>query len=190
MGESRAVALTIAVIAGGVGKRLGGRVKGLLELDGAPLISRLFALATDGDEVLVVTNTPEAFARFGHAMVGDLVPGKGAPGGVVTALVTATTDWVLVVASDMPFLERAHVAALLAQAVDGVEVVVATRAGALEPLCALYRRSLAAQWRDALDDDPSLRGLIAGVPHVRVALPPRALDSLNTPEDLARHGVR
>ena len=182
--------LTLAVIAGGAGRRLGGRIKGLLEVAGRPIIERLLELAGPGDKVLIVTQTPEAFARFGQPMVGDLVPDKGAPGGVVTALFHATTEWVFAVASDMPLLERAHLEALLRAATAGVDVVVATRDGSLEPLCALYRRALVTSWRPALDADPSLRALIAQVPHVRVPLPAAVLESVNTPEDLVRLGAR
>lgn len=182
--------LTVAVIAGGAGRRLGGRVKGLLEVGGRPIVERLFALAAVSDEVLVVTKTPEAFAGFGHPMVNDLVADKGAPGGVVTALVHARTDWVFAVASDMPFLERAHLDTLLRHVRDDLDVVVATRDDTVEPLCALYRRTLASQWRPSLDANPSLRALIAGVRHLRVELPARALESVNTPEDLLRLGAR
>ncbi|MDP3234561.1 MAG: molybdenum cofactor guanylyltransferase [Myxococcales bacterium] len=182
--------LTLAVIAGGAGRRLGGRVKGLLEVSGRPIIERLLELAGPADSVLIVTQTPEAFARFGQPMVCDLVPDKGAPGGVVTALFHARTEWVFAVASDMPLLERAHLDALVRAASERVDVVVATRDGSLEPLCALYRRSLVTSWQPALDANPSLRALIVQVAHVCVALPAGVLESVNTPEDLVRLGVR
>jgi molybdopterin-guanine dinucleotide biosynthesis protein A len=182
--------LTVAVIAGGAGRRLGGRVKGLLEVGGRPIMARLLELAAPTDEVLIVTQTPEDFGRFDRRTVSDVVPGKGAPGGVVTALFHARTEWVFAVASDMPLLERAHVDALVRQVTAGIDVVVATREGALEPLCALYRRSLATMWRPALEADPSLRALIARASHVQVALPARVLQSVNTPEDLLRLGGR
>ena len=182
--------LTVAIIAGGAGRRLGGRVKGLLEVGGRAIVDGLIELAAPGDEVLLVTRTPDPFARFGQRMVDDVVPDKGAPGGVVTALVSAGTDWVLAVGSDMPFLLRSHVEALVSQASDSVDVVVATRDGSLEPLFALYRAALGIRWRPALDGDPSLRALIASVPHARVALPARVLESVNIPEDLVRLGAR
>ncbi len=182
--------LTVAVIAGGAGRRLGGRVKGLLEVGGRPIMARLLELAAPTDEVLIVTQTPEAFAQFGRRMVRDVIPDKGAPGGVVTALFHARTEWVFAVASDMPLLERAHVDALVREVKAGIDAVVATRDGALEPLCALYRRSLVRPWWPALDEDPSLRALIARVPHVRVAMPEVALQGVNTPEDLLRLGAR
>lgn len=182
----RPVEFSVAIIAGGAGRRLGGVVKALVELDGETVLSRLEALAPDRP-LFVVTNH-DAFP--GLRSVPDVVQGKGAPGGVVTAMLAATTEWVLVVAGDMPFLRRAHVEALVRAASPELDVVVATRGDRLEPLFALYRCALAATWEPLLDDDPSLRSLIARARWSGVSFDPAVLESLNTPEDLARAGAR
>lgn len=180
--------VSLAIIAGGQGRRLGGRVKAHLEVDGEPVLARLLKLARPGEGVLVVTHRPDAFP--GLRCVPDVEPGRGAPGGVVTALLEVGTPWALVVASDMPALTVGHREALEAAVRDDVDVVVASRDGRLEPLFALYRASLGPRWREKLSEEPSLRGLIGSVPHVTVALEAGALDSLNTPDDLAKHHAR
>ena len=177
--------LSVAIIAGGAARRLAGRVKAQVEVGGRSILAGLLELAPTAP-VIVVTQQPQAFP--GLTCVGDVVAGKGAPGGVVTALLSASTDWVLVVAGDMPRLHSRHVDTLRAARRDDVEVVVATRGDSLEPLFALYRRSLGAAWLPRLETNPSLRELIGSVSHVRVALYPEVLDSINTPEDLARLG--
>lgn len=177
--------LSVAIIAGGVARRLGGRVKAHVEVAGRRILSTLLELVP-GADVIVVTQQPLAFP--GLRCVPDVVGGKGAPGGVVTALVTASSEWVLVVGSDMPRLRSAHVESLRAAISTTVDVVVATRGESLEPLFALYRSTLGAQWLAKLETNPSLRELIGSVAHVRVAIDPEALDSINTPEDLARLG--
>lgn len=177
--------LSVAIIAGGLARRLGGRVKAHLEVGGRPILSALLELVP-GAPVIVVTQTPDAFPGLHH--VADVVAGKGAPGGVVTALSSASTEWVLVVASDMPKLRSAHVEALLGARTEAVDAVVATRGDSLEPLFGLYRRALGARWLPQLASNPSLRALIGSVPHARVAMDPEALDSINTPEDLSRLG--
>ena len=57
-------------------------------------------------------------------------------------------------------------------------------------LLGVYRASLGAEWGARLGADPSLQALLKSA-RVKVCTPadPSALDSLNTPEDLARHGV-
>ena len=177
--------LSVAIIAGGAARRLGGRVKAQLEVEGRPILTVLLELVPSAP-VIVVTQQPEAFP--GLRCVPDVVAGKGAPGGVVTALLSASTEWVLVVAGDMPRLRSAHVEALQAAALADAQVVVATRDDSLEPLFALYRASLGSRWLAKLETNPSLRELIGSVSHVRVALDPEALESINTPEDLARLG--
>lgn len=176
---------SVAIIAGGVARRLGGRVKAHVEVEGRTVLRVLLELMPAAP-VIVVTQHPEAFP--GLSCVPDVVAGKGAPGGVVTALLSASTEWVLVVAGDMPRLRTAHVEALWRANSEAVEAVVATRGASLEPLFALYRRSLGALWLPKLETNPSLRELIASVPHARVAFDPDVLDSINTPEDLARLG--
>lgn len=189
--------MTLTVVAGGQGRRLGGVAKGLLRVEGRTVLERLLELAPLCSEVLLVANVPEPYAHLGLRTVADVVPGKGAPGGVYTALVHARTEWVLAVACDMPFITEAVVRVLLAARAPEVDAVCFEVHGRLEPLLAVYRRELAGPWGEALHGNPSLRELLAGC-RARV-LPEealrrvdpllRAVQSLNTPEDLARHGL-
>ncbi|PTL79678.1 molybdenum cofactor guanylyltransferase [Vitiosangium sp. GDMCC 1.1324] len=190
--------VTLAVIAGGRGERLGGVAKGLLEVEGRPVLARVLDLGGLFGDGLLVTNDPEPYARFRVRTVEDVVRGRGAPGGVHAALVGARTEWVLAVACDMPFVSEAAVRVLLGARGPEVEAVCFTVGGRVEPLLALYRRTLAPSWGEALKaGEPSLRGLLS---RARAALLPeealRAVDaqlrsvvSVNTPEDLARHGA-
>lgn len=181
--------VTFVVQAGGRGSRLGGVAKGLIRLGGERIVDRLLALGAEWPR-WVVANEPGAYEDLAVPVVADVVPGRGAPGGVVTALAVADTEWVLTVACDMPFVTRAAIDALLAAAGAEVDVVCFERGGRLEPLLGLYRRSLLASWAAKLDEQPSLQGLIRSARH-RVLTPdePRLLDSLNTPEELARAGA-
>lgn len=212
--------LTLGLVAGGQGRRLGGVAKGLLEVGGRPVLAWLLELGPRASEVLLGTSHPTPYAAFGLAVVPDVMPGKGAPGGVVSLLLAAKTPWVLCVACDMPFVRLAHVEALLAHAGDDVDVVVASRrrsrgpeapvrepggamgvaergvAGAaalepsIEPLLGLYRSALGQRWRDRLEQNPSLRALVASARWRAVELDPDALDSVNTPDELARARAR
>ncbi|MBN1208275.1 MAG: molybdenum cofactor guanylyltransferase [Myxococcaceae bacterium] len=190
--------VTLAVVAGGQGRRLSGVPKGLLRLEGRTVLERLLGLAPSFAEVLLVANAPEPYARFGLRAVADVVPGKGAPGGVHAALAGARTAWVLVVACDMPFVQPAAVRVLLEARAPEVDAVCFTVGERVEPLLAVYRASLAGPWGGALAaGDLSLRQLLAGC---RARLLPeeslravdaelRSLVNVNTPEDLRRHGL-
>jgi molybdenum cofactor guanylyltransferase len=191
--------ITLALIAGGQGRRLGGVAKGLLRWRGRPLIAHQLALQPLFAEVLLVTGDPGPYAAWGLRSVADVVPGRGAPGGVHAALANARTPWVLALGCDMPFVTPEALAPLAGARTPASDAVVYRVGGRLEPLLALYRRTLADAWapRLAAPKGPSFRELLADA-RVEVleeeAL--RAVDpelasvrSVNTPEDLDALGV-
>lgn len=161
--------LTLAILAGGRGTRLGGRDKATLLYQGRTLLDRLLDLKALCTDVLIVRD--------------DLIPGKGAPGGVVTALLKATTPHVLLVCCDMPRVTAQALQPLLAA--NGPAVF------ADEPFPGIYPSALGAVWRDRLiSGNPSMKELLASEPFLR--LPLTDLDvvrSVNTPEDLKSLGV-
>jgi molybdopterin-guanine dinucleotide biosynthesis protein A len=189
---------TGALVAGGRAARLGGIAKGLLRLEGEPIAARSLRLfrALFG-EALVVANDPSPYAALGARVVPDLVPGKGAPGGLHAALSAASTAWVFAAACDMPFLARGPILALAGRR-EGVDAVLVRSRGGLEPLHAFWSRAcLPVLDRMLRAGDPSLRDLAAAV-RTRVVeeaewrdLDPsgRALENANTPGDLLRLGL-
>jgi molybdenum cofactor guanylyltransferase len=137
----------------------------------------------------VSTNHPEWYERLEVPLIADLVPDKGAPGGVVTGLAVAPTDWVTIVACDMPFVNEAMLSQLHARRHAGVDAVCFTRSGQLEPLVGVYRRELCFDWAPRLDGNPSLRELVSSVRLETIeAEEPSRLISLNSPDDF-RHAA-
>ena len=177
---------TLVVLAGGRGIRLGGLAKGLIRLrDGETVVEHLLRLASG--LAFVSTNHPEWYERLDVPLVADLVPDKGAPGGVVTGLAVAPTEWVTIVACDMPFVTAPMLAMLHARRHAGVDVVCFTRAGQLEPLVGLYRRELCFDWAPRLDGNPSLRELVSSSRLETIeADEPERLVSLNSPDDFRK----
>ena len=174
---------TLVVLAGGRGSRLGGLAKGLIRLrNGETVVETLLRLTTG--LALVSTNHPEWYERLEVPLIADLVPDKGAPGGVVTGLAVAPTDWVTVVACDMPFVNETMLSQLYARRHAGVDAVCFTRAGQLEPLVGVYRRELCFDWAPRLGGNPSLRELVSSVRLETIeADEPARLLSLNSRED-------
>ena len=128
-------------VAGGLATRLGGIPKGLLRVQGEPIVARALRLF-DGlfAEAFVVANEPAPYEAFGAPLVADLVPGKGAPGGLHAALSAARTEWIFTAACDMPFLAEDPIAALAAERGGAPAVAVMWR-GRLEPLHAFWSRA-------------------------------------------------
>lgn len=178
--------LTYVIVAGGAGRRLGGTPKGLVSVGGQPIIERLLR---QGERWMtyVVANRPRPYEFLDVPLVGDVFPGRGAPGGVVTALAVASTQWVLTVACDMPFVSREAMEVLLARCSPSADAVCFERSGRLEPLLAVYRRSLLKPWASRLATNPSLQQLLGSI-RVEAVVPeePRWLESINTFEDIDR----
>lgn len=172
------------VLAGGRGSRLGGLPKGLIRLEeGETVLDRLLRLSSG--LAFVGTNNPEWYERFDVPLVGDIVRNKGAPGGVVTGLAVAPTEWVAIVACDMPFVTIEMLELLCARRRAGIDAVCFSRGGELEPLVGVYRRALCFDWAPRLGGDPSLRELLSSVRvDVVEAAEPARLASLNWPADL------
>lgn len=133
--------LTIVVQAGGESRRM-GQDKALVPFLGRPLIQRVIdRVAPLADEILVTTNHPEEYSFLGFRLVPDLIPGRGALGGLYTALSAARQPQVAVVACDMPFVSAALLAAQRELLVSGdYDAVIPRTEGGTEPFHALYRR--------------------------------------------------
>jgi molybdopterin-guanine dinucleotide biosynthesis protein A len=133
--------LTVVIQAGGQSFRM-GEDKALKLFLGRPLIQRVIdRLAPIADELIVTTNRPTDYEFLSLRLIPDLKPGRGALGGLYTAIASATHPLVAVVACDMPFassmlLEGAR--KLMVE--EEADVVIARTNESYEPLHALYRR--------------------------------------------------
>jgi molybdopterin-guanine dinucleotide biosynthesis protein A len=182
-----------AILAGGRGTRMGGRVKAFLTLEGRRIIDRqLEVLAPLFSEILVSANEPERFADLGLPVVADAVPGCGPLGGIMAVLEAASAPRVFVVACDMPFL-TADAVRLIAQHPDEAAAVVPIVAGRPEPLFARYSRLCVGPIRArlahgdrrviAFHADVEVRAVTEA--ELRAADPTLAsLTNINRPEDL------
>jgi molybdopterin-guanine dinucleotide biosynthesis protein A len=93
------------------------------------------------DEILVTTNRPGAYEFLNLPLIPDLLPGRGALGGLYTALKSAHFPLVAIVACDMPFASLELFAAeydILRQ--TAADLAISHSGEGLEPFHAVYRR--------------------------------------------------
>ena len=142
--------LTVCIQAGGQSSRM-GEDKALKMFLGRPLIQRVLErVAPVADELIVTTNRPADYSFLSLRLIPDLKPGRGALGGLYTAIASASQPFMAVVACDMPFASAPLLeAATKIMVQEGADVVIARaapqgeRAGkgeGYEPLHAVYRR--------------------------------------------------
>lgn len=180
-----------ALLVGGRGRRMGGVAKGRMERAGRPLAAHICeALAEVCGAVFLVGDDAAPYAALGWPIAPDVVSGAGAPGGVLSALraAPAGTDWVFVVACDMPRFGSDLVDGLRPH--RGAVGAVWSAGGRMHPLCGWWSPALASAIEDALPAGPSLRHLVRTLGLGIVEHPDAArFDNVNTPEDAARAGL-
>ncbi|HEY6938075.1 MAG TPA: molybdenum cofactor guanylyltransferase [Terriglobales bacterium] len=141
--------LTVFVLAGGKSSRMGAD-KALLELGGKTLLLRTLELARAVSEDVRIVGAREKLKEFA-LVVEDRYPNRGPLGGIHSALASTSSDFNLILAVDLPFLEKKFLQHLVAEALASDAVVTLPRAGGgLQPLCAVYRRDFAVLAEQAL----------------------------------------
>ncbi|MBB2199167.1 molybdenum cofactor guanylyltransferase [Gluconacetobacter sp. 1c LMG 22058] len=100
---------TIVILAGGMGRRMGGCDKVLLPLGAGCVLDRLVASLRPSCARLALNanGDPARFARWGVPVLPDRDVGSGPLGGVLCAVDWARTQgaaWVLTVPGDTPFV--------------------------------------------------------------------------------------
>ncbi len=174
------------VLAGGRSSRM-GRDKALLEWDGDALLARAARCVAEAAGTVAVVGDPQRYAQFGMPVVADLRPGEGPLAGIEAALDSPyAAEWNLIVACDMPNLDTALLARLLAEARrHNPDCVTARTARGIEPLCAVYRRSFVDVARKALDaGQRKVRDAFVGLQVIHLWIDNEgAVTNVNTPDD-------
>jgi len=184
-----------------------GEDKALKPFLGRPLIQRVIErLSPIADEIIVTTNRPEAYSFLEYRLIPDLKPGRGALGGLYTAIASATQPIVAVVACDMPFASAdLFDAATKLMVQEEADVVIARpeqqaeqggkKSEGYEPLHAVYRPKTCLPAIEAAIDADQWK-VIAWFPQVKVRVltsdevkryDPTGLAfwNVNTPEEFA-----
>ena len=96
-------------------------------------------------------------------VISDVKPGFGAWSGIETALAHARSEWLFILACDLPFVSTEFLQLLAGFMNDDTEAVVARQAdGRLQPLCAFYRvRPARSAFEDIFADGCRLPPLTA-----------------------------
>lgn len=180
------------VLSGGRSRRM-GQDKALLQRDGDTQLARAVGvLQGELAKVFVSVRADQADetqrARF--PQIVDRYEGLGPVAGILSALESDPDAAWLIVACDLPNLDTATVRYLLDNR-SGSKPVTAFRSssdGLPEPLCAVYEPESLAIIRAFVAEGLHCprKMLIRSDAHLLEQPNPRALDNVNTPEDLQR----
>jgi molybdopterin-guanine dinucleotide biosynthesis protein A len=183
-------AVTLGILAGGAGSRLGGCDKAWLQRDGEALVVSLARrMALQVDAVMVSANrNPERYLRHGLRAIHDRVPGIGPLGGLDALADACRSPWLLTLPVDLLALPEDLLERLQQATGKGA---CAEDSDGPQPLVALWHTQ---RLRDAASaaiaaQDHAVHAMQArlGMPSVRFA--GLRFGNLNTPRDLAAAGI-
>ena len=187
------------VLAGGLGRRMGGGDKPMREIGGRTILDHVVdRLSPQCDGLMLNANgDPARFARFGLPVVADTVEGYPGPlAGVLAALEWAAAnrprvEWVVSAAGDCPFLPRDLVERLQqARRNEGADLAVAASGHQTHPVIGLWKVAARDELRHALveEDMRKIDRWTARYKLATVSWPIEPVDpffNANTVEDLA-----
>jgi molybdopterin-guanine dinucleotide biosynthesis protein A len=135
-------AISSILLAGGKSSRM-GKDKAKLKLDGRLMVLQCIArkLLTISDEVIVATDG-RRYKNLNVRVkwVDDVYPGAGSLVGLYSGLKEASSDYALVVACDMPFLNLELLRYMIALPRD-YDILIPRLGDKIEPLHAVYSRN-------------------------------------------------
>ncbi len=183
--------ITGLVLAGGLSRRMGGVDKGLVPLQGRPMVAWVLErLAPQVEEVIINANQNlEIYRGFGPAVVSDAIGGFPGPlAGLQAGMQAASHPLVLSVPCDSPFLP-ADLAQRLARAKSehGAELAVAKTGDQAYPVISLCGRELLPHLTDYLArGGRKVDAWYASLKVVEVAFDDEAdaFSNINTPDEL------
>ena len=134
--------ITGIILAGGKSTRM-GKDKALIKIDGKTLIENTLEKIKDYCiKVIISANNSESYSFLNHEIIVDEQPGLGPLGGIYSCLKHSKAEKNLVMAVDIPFINKGFIENLLKHMEDGDIVVPVNENKKIEPLCAIYSKSV------------------------------------------------
>jgi molybdenum cofactor guanylyltransferase len=181
------------VLAGGRSERM-GRSKAALPIGGTSMLECVVArVAPLVREVIVIAAPEQEVPEMAARVMRDRVRGEGPLPALALGLGSVTTPWAFALGCDTPFIRRALLR-LLTREAAGVRGVIPRWNERLQPLVALYHRTLATPIEALLTRGERRMQAVAALPGLRVVEAARlamhdpegwSFRSLNTPEEYA-----
>lgn len=138
------------ILAGGKSSRM-GTDKGLLLLEGKPMIQYVIEqMQLIFDKVVIVSNNPE-YKKFGLDVIPDLIKDIGPAGGIYTALHHSGTKLNFVVSCDMPFVTAVAIEFVIRNSEES-QVILLENKGRIEPLFGMYSKECEAIWLKLIEE--------------------------------------
>ena len=186
--------ITGIILSGGQSKRM-GKDKGMVLLDGRPLVAYSISAFTGlFSDILIGANNKD-YQRFGLSVIADEIQGIGPAGGILSCLKASQTHGNLVLSCDMPLITKPVITTVLKQRSE-FDAVVPVHDGHPEPLCAYYSKNAIPVFEEMIKKGMYKLRLILEKLNCfytdihKSGIDPSAFENVNTPEDVKRIEAR
>ena len=147
--------VTAVILAGGKGRRMDGKDKGLVELANRPLIEYVIdAIKPQVETIILNANrNQEQYSQYGYPVISDaLLDYQGPLAGFISALKSSTTSHIVTLPCDGPFLPGDLVERLILALTDSeAEIAVAHDGDRMQPVYSLIPTTLINSLSSFLD---------------------------------------
>lgn len=188
--------VTTAIMAGGKSSRM-GTDKSFVPILGKPMIEHVLERVDGlGKERIIITNRPQEYSHLGLKTFSDVYKDRGPLGGLHAALHFASNPFVLVIACDMPWLNRELLEHMLSLR-KTADIIVPRWTRHPEPLHAIYANACLAPIEESLNANNlkvvafygRMKVCFLGRDEIAKFDPNgRSFSNVNTPEDLLTFG--
>jgi len=190
--EETARTVTAGILTGG-GSRRFGENKSLYSWKGKTLLEwTLGGARLMTDEVVLLAKKGEDYAFTGVPVLEDAFS-QSTPLNGIQSVIPRVSDWLLLLACDIPFFDRSLLELLWEFRSPGRATLIRS-GGKFQPFLALYHREVLNLWEDAFRvGEFHIQKILEGMPRNVLeeeflqerGIDPHCLANINTPEDLA-----
>ncbi len=178
--------VSLGILAGGRGQRVGGRDKGLLIVDGLTLVNRL-VISSDIPKSQTIVNCPRnywCYAPYAAKTVCDRYPHEGPVAGLLSLISACDTELIAIAPCDHARPPHQWVAQLYSELKQGRAGVFATSEGRHTPFC-LLRTAVVDELSDWFSNGGrSLQRCYTQLGLTSIAITDLSRD-IDTPEDIS-----
>lgn len=187
--------ISVVILAGGKGQRMGGQDKGLVSYKQKLLIEHVIdAMRAQADHILINANRNlQQYADFGYPVIEDTLDDfQGPLAGFLASMNAVKTRYILTLPCDGPIIVADYLQKML-QAVNdsGCDIAVASDGQRMQPVYALIPVALKAslqQFLEAGERKIDLWYAQHSVSLVKFAAESGLFTNMNTPNDLKNYG--
>lgn len=147
--------ITAIILAGGQGRRMNMQDKGLIQIGNDTLVSRLIkTLSPQVNEIIINANRNlDQYRNMGLKIVSDERQDfQGPLSGIASTIKQVTTELVLIVPCDSPFIPQDLIDVLTTKMTNEIDIVVVNDGERLQPLFMLARKSIGDSLEQYLEE--------------------------------------